>query len=72
MVKANIRAFKVPLPKHDWVQRWCVACHNVLSSRKLDWETPLSISTGTATNISKFRYHVWEPIWYYVYKTAQR
>lgn len=65
MVRSCIRQFKVPLGKHDWVQKWCVDVHNVLASEKLGWQTPLAISEGHTPDISKFRFHIWEPIWYY-------
>ena len=29
-------------------------------------ENPLSINTGYTPDISKFRFHIWEPIWYFV------
>ena len=38
---------------------------NVASSRALDWACPLELSTGRTQDISKFRFHLWEPIWYY-------
>ena len=66
MVMRCMRAFNVPVNKHDWVQKWCCYEHNILASRALKWDTPLTISTGYTPDISKFRFHIWEPIWYFV------
>jgi len=66
MVVANMRQHGIPLNKHDWVLKWCCAVHNVLSSRRLKWQNPDAIATGYTTDISKFRFHAWEPIWHYV------
>ena len=66
MVMRCMRNFNVPISKHDWVQKWCCDVHNILASRALKWETSLSISTGYTPDISKFRFHIWEPIWYFV------
>ena len=65
MVRNVMRKFKVPLKEHDWAQKWCVDVHNIASSRKLDWRSPLDVSTGYTQDISKFRFHLWEPVWYY-------
>jgi hypothetical protein len=43
-------------------QKWCCDCHNVASSRRLDWQSPDGIHLGFTQDISKF---VWEPIWYF-------
>jgi len=51
---------------HNWMQLWCVDVHNVLSSKNLGYQNPLCYSTGYTTDISKFRFYPWEPIWYYI------
>eukprot|EP00957_Ditylum_brightwellii_P027205 2056479-Ditylum_brightwellii.AAC.1 len=60
-----MRKFKVPLKEHDWVQKWCLDVHNIASSRKLDWKFPLDVPVRHTQDISGFRFHIWEPIWYY-------
>ena len=65
MVRRCMRIFNVPIRKHDWVQKWCVDVHNVLASRYLNWRTPTEKKNGNTPDISMFRYHVWEPIWYF-------
>ena len=65
MVRRCMREFKIPMRKHDWVQKWCCDVHNVLSNRGLKWTTPMEVSLGYTPDISVFRYHVWEPIWYF-------
>ena len=65
MVRRVMRDFRVPLNKHDWVQKWCTDVHNILACRSLNWRTPLEVSTGNTPDISAFRFHVWEPIWYF-------
>ena len=65
MVTRNMRQFNVPLGKHDWCQKWCCDVHNHVANRTLNWRTPMEISTGFTPDISVFRFHIWEPIWYY-------
>ena len=60
-----MREFDIPLAKLDWVQRWCCDVHNILAIRGKDWRTPLEISSGHTPDISKFRFHIWEPVWYF-------
>jgi len=66
MVTANMRETGMPMQCHNWMQLWCVDVHNVLSSKNLGYQNPLCCSTGYATDISKFRFYPWEPIWYYI------
>ena len=65
MVKNVMAAFDVPLNKHDWAQKWCCDVHNIAANRKLGWINPLAISEGHTSDASVFRFHIWEPIWYY-------
>eukprot|EP00957_Ditylum_brightwellii_P199314 15192920-Ditylum_brightwellii.AAC.1 len=60
-----MRQFHVPLSEHDWAQKWRVDVHNIAASRKLAWKSPLEVSTYYTQDISQFRFHLWEPIWYY-------
>jgi hypothetical protein len=66
MVRNAIREFKVPLSRHDYVQKWCCDVHNIAANRKLGWRSPIEKNEGHTPDISKFRFHIWEPIWYYV------
>ena len=66
MVKRVTRKFNVPLSKHDWVQKYCCDVHNILACRYLNWESPLTVDSGNTQDISKFRFHMWEPVWYFV------
>lgn len=65
MVRNCMRAFNVPLAHHDWCQKWCCDVHNIASSRKLNWHSPVSLAHGHTPDISPFRFHIWEPVWYY-------
>jgi len=71
MVKTVMREFNVPLSRHHWVQKWCCDVHNIAANRKLDWRSPKERKTGHTPDISMFRFHVWEPIWYYEPHTKQ-
>jgi len=66
MVIANMRETGMPMQYHNWMQLWCVDVHNVLWSKNLGYQNPLCYSTGYTTDISKFRFYPWEPIWYYI------
>jgi hypothetical protein len=71
MVRNTMRQFKVPLKKHDWVQKWCCEVHNHVANRRNGWRTPIEASEGHTPDISKFRFYPWEPIWYYDPKVKQ-
>jgi hypothetical protein len=66
-----MRAFDVPLSRHHWAQKWCCDVHNVAANRKLDWRSAKERKTGYTPDISMFRFHLWEPIWYYEPHTKQ-
>ena len=63
MVVANMRETGMPVQCHNWMQLWCVDVHNVLSGKNLGHQNPQCCSTGCTTDISKFRFCPWEPIW---------
>lgn len=65
MVRNCHRAFHVPPQYHNWTQKWCCDCHNIASNRQLGWLSPDSIHFGHTPDISPFRFHLWEPIWYF-------
>ena len=71
MVKKVMREFNVPLSRHHWAQKWCCDVHNVAANQKLDWRSAKERKTGYTPDISMFRFHLWEPIWYYVPHTKQ-
>ena len=65
MVRNITRKFRVTLKEHYWVKKWCVDVHIIASSKKLYWRIPLEVSEGFIQEISKFRFHIWELIWYF-------
>ena len=60
-----MREFTVPLKEHNWSQKWCVDVHNIASPKKLNGMCPLEISEVHTQEISKSRFNLWEPIWYF-------
>ena len=60
-----MRAFDFPLKEHDWAQKWCADVHNIDSSEKINGSCSLKICEGHTQDISKFRFHLWEPMWYF-------
>ena len=71
MVKNVMREFNVPLSRHHWAQKWCCDVHNISANRKLDWRSAKERKTGHTPDISMYRFHLWEPIWYYEPRTKQ-
>lgn len=65
MVRRCMREFNAPLSRHGWCQKWCAEVRNHLESRKLKWRTPIEKLNGNTPDISQFRFHFWEPIWYH-------
>ena len=65
MVKRTMKKFDVPLSRHGWCQLHCANIRNHLASRKLGWKTPTEKLLGDTPDISKFRFHFWEPIEYW-------
>lgn len=65
MVKRIMKKFDVPLSRHGWCQLHCANIRNHLASRKLKWRTPTEKLLGDTPDISKFRFHFWEPIEYW-------
>ena len=60
-----MKEFDVPLKKYYWTQKWCVDVKNIDSYKNINGRCTLQISEGHTQDISKFRYHLWEPIWYF-------
>ena len=71
MVKNVMQEFNVPLSRHHWAQKWCCDVHNISANRKLDWRSAKERKTGHTPDISMFRFHLWEPNWYYEPRTKQ-
>ena len=65
MVRNVITEFDVPLKEHDWGQKWCVDVQNIAYSKNLNGRCLLEISEGHTQDISKFRFHLCEPIFYF-------
>lgn len=70
MVKKVMEEFGAPLRVHDWAQKWCCQVHNVLALKSKRWRTPMELSTGNTPDISFFRFHFWEPVWYFDHSKA--
>ena len=64
MVTNVMRAFDVPLKEHVRAHKCCVDVHNIASSKNINGGCPLEISEGHIQEVSKFRFHLWEPILY--------
>ena len=65
MVRNVIRAFDIPLKKHDWSQKQCVDVHNIDYSKNINGRCLLEMSEGNTQENLKFGFHLWEPIWYF-------
>lgn len=65
MVQRNMKAFSVPLGLHNWCQLYCTQINNVTSRRSLNWKTPQEVADSHTPDISAFRFHFYEPIWYF-------
>jgi hypothetical protein len=66
MVKNCLRQFNAPLSLSHWCMLWCCQVNNHTSRRSLNHKTPEEVSTGRTPDISKFRFHFYEPLWYFV------
>ena len=64
MVMNTMKKFEVPLKNNDWVKKWFVDVHNIALPKKLDWISLLKVSEGFTQDISKFYFHIWEPVWF--------
>ena len=65
MVRQCLKAFNAPIGLYDWCVKWVKDVHNVSASHKLNWKTPDEYYYGNTPDISKYRFHFYEPIWYY-------
>ena len=65
MIQNCMRSFDAPGELWNWCAKYCCQINNVTSRKSLNWRTPWEISTGTTPDISKFRFHFYEPLWYF-------
>ena len=65
MVRQCIKAYNAPVGLYDWRVKWVKDIHNVSASHKLKWKTPDEYYNGNTPDISRYRFHFYEPIWYY-------
>ena len=66
IVKKCQQFFNLPAKMHDRNQKWCVDCHNIAANHQLNWRPPLERSNENTPDIAPFRFHIWEPFWYFV------
>ena len=62
MVRNVMMTFDVSPIEHYRSQKWCVDVHTIYYSKKLSVSFSLEISEGHTQDISKFRFHLLEPI----------
>ena len=62
MVRNATRAFDVPLKENYRANKQCVDVQIIDSYKNLKGRFPIKISEGYTQDISKFRFHLWEPI----------
>ena len=62
MVRRAIRQCSMPCTQHHWDKHWCVEIRNVLASKKLMWRSLHEVWRECTLDISKFRFHIWEPM----------
>lgn len=66
MVRQNMQAYRSPLKYNNWCQLYCCQINNTTTRRSLGWRTPLEVHSGRTPDISPFRFHWFEPIWYFL------
>ena len=65
MVQNCLRAFNAPIELSNWCALHCCQVNNHASRGSLNNKTPLEVSTGVTPDVSHFRFHFYEPIWYF-------
>ena len=63
MTQNCLRVFKAPTTLSNWCLLWCCQVNNHCSRRSLNYKTPEEVATGWTPDISKFRFHFYEPLW---------
>lgn len=66
MVRRNMQAYRSPLRYNNWCQLYCCQINNVTARRSLGWCTPLEVHSGRTPDLSPFRFHWFEPVWYFL------
>ena len=65
MVANSLRMFNAPVNLSNWCMMYCTQINNVCARKSLKYRTPLEVSTGNTPDISHFRFHFYEPLWYF-------
>ena len=65
MVKNVLRQSRAPRELCHWATIYCCQINNHVSRRSLGFRTPMEVSTGHTPDISKFRFHFYEPLWFF-------
>ena len=52
-------------PVANWCALYMCQVNNHVARKLLGWKTPIEISTGNTPDISQFRFHFYEPLWYF-------
>ena len=68
MMQNNLRQFEAPEGLANWCALYMSQVNNYTSRESLSWQTPMEVSSGHTPDISMFRFHFYEPIWYFVPK----
>lgn len=58
------KSYKVPEKQFPALYKHLCDCHNHTSLASLGWKTPMEAMTGDTPDISIFRFHFWEPVWF--------
>ena len=65
MIKNVLRQSRAPVELCNWTAMYCCQINNHVSRRSLKYKTPMEISNGHTPDISMFRFHFYEPLWYF-------
>ena len=63
------RAWSVPADRYHHMYQHLADCHNHTALASLKWRTPIEEADGDTPDISVFRFHFWECVWY-LHKTS--
>ena len=65
MVQNRLRIFNAPVKLAHWCLLWRCQVNNRASRRSLNYKVPEEVSTGRTPAVSQFRFHFYEPLWYF-------
>ena len=65
MIKNVLWQSRASMELCNWTAMYCCQINNHVSHRSLHYKTPMEISNGHTPDISKFRFHIYEPLWYF-------